>query len=160
VKAAQMEARGSVVPDNGALQADVQVKQLALAPLQPLLAKHVKLKIAGGTVSTQGQLTTGTGGQKAPSVRYLGGLDVAGLTLNELDGELFASWKNVRADKLTVSLGPNLVDIQDLRVVDANAKLIIEEDRSFNAARLLVKPANRQHETRGRARGHGEGYYG
>ena len=138
----QMAAQGSVVPDSGALQADVQVKQLALTPLQPLLAKHVKLKIAGGSVSTQGQLTTGAGGQKTPSVRYLGALDIAGLTLNELDGELFAAWKNVRADKLTVSLGPNLLDIQDLRVVEANAKLIIEDDRSFNAARLLVKPTN------------------
>ncbi len=138
----QMAAQGSVVPDSGAVQADVQVKQLALTPLQPLLAKHVKLKIAGGSVSTQGQLTTGAGGQKAPGVRYLGALDIAGLTLNEVDGELFAAWKNVRADKLTVSLGPNLLDIQDLRVVEANAKLIIEDDRSFNAARLLVKPTN------------------
>ena len=61
-----MSAQGSVVPDSGAVQADVQVKQLALTPLQPLLAKHVKLKIAGGSVSTQGRLTTGDRRAKAP----------------------------------------------------------------------------------------------
>ena len=57
-----------------------------------------------------------------------------------MDGDLFASWKNVGADKFTASLGPNRLDIPELRVVEANAKLIIEDDRSFNAARLLVQP--------------------
>jgi hypothetical protein len=59
--------------------------------------------------------------------------------LKEDSGDLFASWKNVAADRLTASLGPNLVDVPELRVTDANAKLIIEDDRSFNAARLLVR---------------------
>ena len=47
----QLSAQGRVVPASGALQADVRVKELALAPLQPLLGKYVKLKIAGGSVS-------------------------------------------------------------------------------------------------------------
>ena len=138
----QLAAQGSVVPDSGALQADVRVRQLALAPLQPLLAKQVKLKIAGGNVSAQGRLTTGASGAKGASVRYLGGFNIAGLTLNEADGELFAAWKNVSADNVTASLSPNLLDIRELRVVEANAKLIIEDDRSFNAARLLVEPTS------------------
>jgi len=46
-----LSAQGRVVPASGALQADVRVKELALAPLQPLLGKYVKLKIAGGSVS-------------------------------------------------------------------------------------------------------------
>ena len=137
----QLSAQGNVVPDNAALQADVRIKQLALAPLQPLLAKYVKLKIAGGHLSAQGRLTTGAGTAKSASARYVGGINIAGLTLNEEDGELFASWNNVGADKLTASLSPNLLDIPELRVTQANAKLIIEDDRSFNAARLLVQQA-------------------
>jgi hypothetical protein len=135
----QLSAQGSVVPDSAALQADVRIKQLALAPLQPLLAKYVKLKIAGGHVSAQGRLTTGAGTAKSASVRYVGGINIAGLTLNEQDGELFAGWKNVGADKITASLSPNLLDIPELRVTQVNAKLIIEDDRSFNATRLLVQ---------------------
>ena len=137
----QLSAQGDIVPDSAALQAEVRVKQLALAPLQPLLAKYVKLKLAGGHVSAQGRLTTGAGNAKSAGVRYVGGINIAGLTLNEEDGELFASWKNVGADKLTASFSPNLVDVPELRVTEANAKLIIEDDRSFNAARLLVQPA-------------------
>jgi hypothetical protein len=136
----QLSAQGRVVPVSGALEADLRIKQLALAPLQPLMAKYVKLKIAGGSVSAQGRLTAGGSEAKSASLRYAGGFDIADLALNEEDGELFAAWKNVGADKLSASLAPNLLEIPELRVVGANAKLIIENDRSFNAARLLVQP--------------------
>ncbi|NDP39834.1 MAG: DUF748 domain-containing protein [Rhodoferax sp.] len=136
----QFAAQGSVVPASGELQADVRLKQLALAPLQPLLAHYLKLKIARGNVSAQGRLSTGAGTAKSPRLRYVGALNVAGLTLNEVDGGLFAAWKNASADKFTASLNPNRLDVPELRIVEPNATLIIEDDRSFNAARLLVRP--------------------
>ena len=135
----RLSAQGSVVPGQGAVQADVRIERLALAPLQPLLAKYVKLKIGGGAVSAKGRIITGPGGVKSPTLRYVGGLNVAGLRLNEQDGAPFATWKNVEAEKLTASVGPNALDIPELRIVEAAAKLIIENDRSFNAARLLVQ---------------------
>lgn len=135
----QLSARGGVVPASGALEADVRLRQLALAPLQPLLSQYVKLKIAGGAVSAQGRLSNKAGAAKGSSLRYVGGVDIAGLALDEQDGDRFAAWKSVRADKLTASLSPNLLEIPLLRVIEPNAKLIIEDDRSFNAARLLVQ---------------------
>lgn len=134
-----LTAKGKFVPGTGAVDAQLNLQQLPLAPVQPLLAQHVKLKLAGGTLSGSGRLTTGGGAPKAPKVRYEGGVDIAGLVLNETDGKRFASWKSVRADKLTASVGPDFVDIPELRVVEPNAQLIIENDRSLNAQRLLVK---------------------
>ncbi|WP_257572176.1 DUF748 domain-containing protein [Janthinobacterium sp. UMAB-60] len=134
-----LTANGKVVPGTGAVDAQLNLQRLTLAPVQPLLAQHVKLKLAGGTLSGSGRLTTGGGAPKAPKVRYEGGVDIAGLVLNETDGKRFASWKSVRADKLTASVGPDFVDIPELRVVEPNAQLIIENDRSLNAQRLLVK---------------------
>lgn len=134
-----LTANGKFVPGTGAVDAQLNLKQLTLAPVQPLLAQHVKLKLAGGTLSGSGRLTTGGGAPKAPKVRYEGGVDIAGLVLNETDGKRFASWKSVRADKLTASVGPDFVDIPELRVIEPNAQLIIENDRSLNAQRLLVK---------------------
>lgn len=136
----QFTAQGSVIPASGELQADVRVKQLALAPLQPLLAQYLKLKIARGNVSAQGRLSTGVGTARSPRLRYVGALNLAGLTLNEEDGGLFAAWKNASADKFTASLNPNQLDVPELRIVEPKATLIIEDDRSFNAARLLVQP--------------------
>ncbi|UQV48203.1 DUF748 domain-containing protein [Janthinobacterium lividum] len=134
-----LTANGKFVPGTGAVDAQLNLKQLTLAPVQPLLAQHLKLKLASGSLSGSGRLTTGGGAPKAPKVRYEGGVEIAGLVLNETDGKRFASWKSVRADKLTASVGPDFVDIPELRVVEPNAQLIIENDRSLNAQRLLVK---------------------
>jgi len=140
----QLSAQGRVVPASGALAVEVQVKKLALAPLQPLLGKFVKLKIAGGNISAQGRLTAGAGGAKSPRLGYVGAFGIAGLALNEIGGKPFAAWKNLSADKLTASLAPNQLVIPELRVLGPKAKLIIENDHSFNAARLLVRPAGKR----------------
>ncbi len=137
----ELAARGSVVPAGVRLQSEVQVRQLALAPLQPLLDKYMKLRIAGGRVSAQGQLTAAAPSRQPLGLRYAGSLSVDGLALNEADGDLFAGWKSVAARRLTASLHPNRLDIPELRIVEPSAKLHIDEDRTFNAARLRVRPA-------------------
>lgn len=135
----QLVAKGKVVPATGAVETDLKLTKLAIAPVQPLLSKHVKLKIADGSISGQGHLHTGAGGKADPSLRYDGSLEVAELTLNEEDNDRFAHWKTVRADKLAFSLSPDLLDVAELRVVQPDAALIIENDRSLNAQRLLVQ---------------------
>lgn len=138
----QLTAKGKVVPATGAVDAELKLTKLALAPVQPLLSKYVKLKLADGSVSGEGRLRTGAGGSKAePAMRYDGSFEVAQLALDEEDNDHFARWKSVQADKLALSLSPNLLDVAELRVVEPNAILIIEDDRSFNAQRLLVKRA-------------------
>jgi hypothetical protein len=137
----QLSAQGEAVPASGVVDAEVRVKQLALAPLQPLLSKHVKLKIIGGSVSTQGRLATKAGSASGTSLRFVGGFDIAGLKLNEESGERFVTWKSVGTDKFSASLAPNLLEIPELRVVEPSAKLVIEQDRSINTARLMVRPA-------------------
>ena len=136
----QLTAKGKVVPATGAVDTELKLTKLALAPVQPLLGKYVKLKLADGSVSGEGRLRTGAGGSKAnPAMRYDGSFEVAQLALDEEDNDHFARWKSVRADQLALSLSPNLLDIAELRVVEPNAILIIQDDRSLNAQRLLVK---------------------
>ena len=134
-----LSASGRFTPGSGALESQLKVAQLALAPLQPLLAQHLKLTLASGTLSGNGRLSLGGGAARAPRVAYVGAVEIAGLRLNEDDGDRFASWKSVRADKLSASMGPNLLEIPELRVIEPNAQLMIESDRSLNAQRLLVK---------------------
>ncbi|MYM23733.1 DUF748 domain-containing protein [Duganella sp. FT135W] len=136
----QLTAKGQLVPSTGAVDAQLKLTKLALTPVAPLLGKYVKLKLADGVVNAQGRLRTGAGGSKAdPALRYDGSFEVAELSLNELDNDRFAHWKSVRAEQLAVSLKPNLLDVAELRIVEPNAILIIENDRSFNAQRLLVE---------------------
>ncbi|MYN27315.1 DUF748 domain-containing protein [Duganella levis] len=137
----QLVAKGKVMPSTGAVDTDLKLSKLALAPVQPLLGKYIKLKIADGAINAQGHLRTGAGGSKTdPALRYDGSFEVAQLSLNELDNDRFAHWSSVRADKLALSLKPDLLDVAELRVIEPSAILIIENDRSFNAQRLLVEP--------------------
>lgn len=132
----QLAARGTVLPGAGTLEAQLQLRRLALPIAQPLLAQHLRLKLASGAASADGRLQARWSGPR-PQVRYTGRAEVADLRLNEVDGDLFARWRSVAADRLAV--GTDGVDIPELRVVGAEASLIIEPDRSFNAARLLVR---------------------
>jgi len=135
----QLAVQGQLVPQGGALEMDLQLNKLALKPVQPLLSKYLKLKIADGAINAKGHLGTGKGVDKDPALRYEGSFEVASLALNEEDNDPFATWKTLGADKLRLSVSPNRLDIAELRVVEPDAKLIIENDRSFNAARLLVQ---------------------
>ncbi|OFA07258.1 DUF748 domain-containing protein [Duganella phyllosphaerae] len=146
----QLSASGSFVPAGAVVDATLALNGLALAPLQPLLDKHVKLQVADGSVSAAGRLRTGGSGssgpsgshgadQGAPALRYDGWLEVARLALNEHDGDHFAHWKSVRADQVALTLGPDRLEVAELRVVEPNAILIINSDRSLNAQRLLVQ---------------------
>ncbi len=132
----RLALRGSTVPGEGTLEAQLQLRGLALPLAQPLLAQHLRLKLSRGAAHADGRLQARWSGPR-PVVRYSGRAEVADLRLDEADGDLFARWRSVSADRLTA--GTDGVDIPELRVVGAEASLIIEPDRSFNAARLLVR---------------------
>lgn len=68
-----MTAKGKVVPATGAVDTDLKLTKLTLAPVQPLLSKYVKLKLADGSVSGEGRLRTGAGeqGQSGDALRRL-----------------------------------------------------------------------------------------
>jgi len=134
-----MALQGRYTPAGNTLDTQLKVNDLALAPLQPLLAQHLKLVLAAGTVSGNGRLSLGAGSQQSPKAAFAGAVDIAGLRMNEDNGERFVSWKSLRADKLLASAKPNLLDIAELRLIEPNAQLMIENDRSLNAQRLLVQ---------------------
>lgn len=133
----QLAVQGRLVPASRSVDAQLQLRQLAVATAQPLLARHVRLKLASGTLDTQGRLEAAFADGKPPVLRYTGRAEVANLRLDELDGNLFARWKAVSTDRLAVTMRG--LEVPELRVAAAEASLIIDDDRTFNATRLLVR---------------------
>ncbi|KJS31417.1 MAG: hypothetical protein VR64_11455 [Desulfatitalea sp. BRH_c12] len=133
----QIEAAGTLDLSVPSLMATIQVKALAMAPLQPYLAQAAAVVLKSGTLSTQGTLRHGIAGTGAQTV-YEGGFSVDDLRLTETDAnETLIAWNSVRSEQLKLLLRPNSVDIGDIRVVQLDAKAIIEKDASFNLANVI-----------------------
>lgn len=129
----RLEVQGSVV--RAAPSADLRVKlvDLALRPAQPLVAQAARLVLAAGRVSSAGRVQVQGG-----KLRYDGGFEVKDLLLNESDsGERFMAWKSLGTQRLVATT--QRLDIDELRVVGLNTKLLIAKDRSINVAKI-AKP--------------------
>ena len=135
----EVRAKGRVLPSLASVDAAVKVDRLALAPLQTLMARYIKLVLASGSVSADGKLQLGG---KGAQVRYTGNVGLADLLLNEEGGKQFAALKAASAEGIAFQLGPNSLEVPELRLDAPQAQLLIEADRSLNAVRLLVQPAN------------------
>ena len=133
----QFAAKGQALPATQSVTADVQLNGLALPMAQPVLERHLRLKLVAGTLNLAGRIETAKDRAGAPNVRFKGNTEVAGLRLLEADGLPFASWKALSAKGMTASLAG--VDIPELTLVGSDASVTIEPDRTINAARLLVR---------------------
>jgi uncharacterized protein involved in outer membrane biogenesis len=116
----ELALRGTGTPGTRALQADLQLRQLALPVAQPLLARHLRLKLVAGTLGAQGRIEAALPVGKPPVLRYAGSMAVDGLRLDEMDG---------RADDARAATGEAFaVQVRRLRLQDARLDF---QDRSL-----------------------------
>ncbi len=135
----RFQADGRIVPAQPAANVKFELRNLALAPMQPYLAQAANLRIASGRVSSQGKIRFETQAKTAANFGIQGGFEIADLLLNESEGGArFLAWKRLASD--SVRAGPSALDIDELRLEKLDAKLIIFQDKSLNLTRIL-KPA-------------------
>lgn len=117
----------------------IEATRLALAPLIPLLERHATLKLASGTASASGDFTWSGGGKDA-GAGYAGSAAIEDLLLNEPGGDRFLAWKMLAATGMRLTPGTSRLAIEELRLAEPGAKLVINKDRSVNLGGVL-KPA-------------------
>jgi uncharacterized protein DUF748 len=117
----------------------LEASQIALMPLEPLLARHVILKMASGTASANGRFTWNSEGKEA-GFRYVGTATIGELLLNEPGGERFLSWKALEASRMRLDSGRGRYVIEDVHLVEPGAKLVINKDRSVNVTAIMRDP--------------------
>lgn len=135
----QIKARGTVNPAETAVETDIEVSKLELAPFQPYLSQAATVDLQSGTFSTHGTLRHGikTAGARTT---YQGRFRVGNLRVTEAgQKQTLVGWRTLASDQLTVQLEPNRLDIGDLRVAMLTGKFIIEKNRSINLANV-IKP--------------------
>jgi outer membrane protein OmpA-like peptidoglycan-associated protein len=129
-------ASGKVAPGAANVQAQVEVTGLALAPLQPLLAKFAALDIRSGAVSASSGLRYQGG---APAVlQAQGRVGIANLLVNEAGSDQrFLSWKQLDAESVAFDLASRRFTVQEVTVNAPGAKIEIAKDRSVNLAKVF-----------------------
>src|SRR5205823_4693800 len=140
VQGGRFTARGSVAPDGRAADATLTLTRLAMTPAQPYVARTTAVVLRSGEVSTAGRLTYRAGAER-PSVIYTGSADIDGVAVMEAEiPEPVVAWKSLHAETVRFGLGPDRLEIDEVRLTEMDGRLVIFRDRTLNVAKLM-KPA-------------------
>src|SRR5262249_32213949 len=136
------DRRGTIDQNFSAAEAQVKMSEIALAPLQPLLAHYATLDLKSGHASASARVSYRTSGE-GPSLRATGAISIDDLLVNEGGTEeRLLSWKAMSTDDVTFTLAPNRLRIKEVRVTEPGAKVVIFKDRTLNLAHVLKTDAH------------------
>lgn len=132
----RFEAEGSIVPAVPSADIRLKLTDLALKPAQPYLTPVAMLKLAGGKLSTAGNVSYSPKG-----AGYKGEFSLRDLLVNEADtGNLFLAWKSLGSRAFEVS--PSKLDMDELTINGLDTALIINKDKTLSFKRILKQPAS------------------
>jgi hypothetical protein len=143
VSGGTLTARGRAAP-GGAVEAEVGGAAIALAPLQPLLARYLNGTLTSGEAAFAGKLKTG---QKDAALVYAGSAGVNNLQLNDPTGVLLAGWKSLATTTLRAQVAPTQIEIDTLRWQEPAGKFAIAADQTSNFRRALKRVDDKPAET-------------
>jgi hypothetical protein len=133
-------AKGRFEPAGPAVDARVRVAGLSILPAQPFVTPYAKLAIISGAVSADGALRWDAKGGR---LAYTGSAGVNDVLVNETDGgERFITLKSLATDTLRLSLGPDRLDIDEMRIVEPSGKLLIGADGKSNLSKVTTAAPN------------------
>ncbi len=134
-----LRMQGSVTHTRQRASLRIDAKDIAFAPIEPLVAKHTTLKLKSGAASASGQLEW-NGAGKAAELRYAGAASIDALQFDEEgSGERFAALRQLAAEDMTIDIGAKNARVGDLRLVAPAGKIIIAKDRSTNLGAIMRK---------------------
>ncbi|MDH3287211.1 MAG: DUF748 domain-containing protein, partial [Betaproteobacteria bacterium] len=134
------QATGEVSAGGERITANVKVERFNLKPLQPLVARYSTVRLESGAVSTAAKIAY-RAGKAHPDLQVTGTLEVDDLLLNEASGdERLLAWKSLATKGVKFRLEPGKLEVQEVRLVEPGAKIVIFKDRSLNLAKALAPP--------------------
>lgn len=132
-----LNVRGRFTPAQESAEATVHLSNLALTPFQPYVARYTYLSVDEGELTIEGKVSYGAG-ENEPNMQFSGNADLTDLLVSELDGtEMFLAWQSLQANDIQLGLGPEQLEIGEVRLIEPYGKLIIYEDRTLNLGKVL-----------------------
>lgn len=132
-----IRAEGTATSAGSDVEARVEVSDVSLKPLQPLMPRLAALTVESGAVSASASVRLGG---DAGALRADGTFRVVDFLVNEAwSGDRFLAWKELQADRFELDLASRRLIIGEVAVQEPGAKIVIFEQGDVNLARV-VKP--------------------
>ncbi len=130
---------GTVNPSIPSVEAEVNVSGVVLTSLQPYIEPYVTLVLQSASVSTRGNLRYGVPGD-AQNTAYEGDFSLNGLRLTDPGSKKpYFSWDAVQIPKFKLTLQPNGLEVQEIKISKPVGEFIIGEDKTLNLAKVIKK---------------------
>ena len=136
-----LAASGEATPSGDRADFSAKLERLSLKPLAAALGRNTQLALDSGEVSAsvKGSYRAARG---KPAVRAAGAVRLDNLALRGRDsGEKLLGWKSLAASGVKLSLSPDLLGIEDVKLEGVRAKIVVEKDRSLNLIKALAARA-------------------
>jgi hypothetical protein len=130
-------ATGNILSLAPSLEASVKVSDLSLPALQSYFLSFPAITLASGKVSADGKLNYEL---KAGNndLAYDGNANISQFHVKEVKtGETLLAWEKLHSDGIKFTLSPMRLDINEIRLAEPGAKLIIQEDGTINVKEVL-----------------------
>lgn len=105
------------------------------------MTQYTYLSVDGGDFNATGKVSCAWG-EKGPNLEFYGDANIVDLLVSKLEPQLdttqkFLAWQALRANNIKLDLGPERLDIGEVRLLEPYGKLIIFEDKSLNLNKVL-----------------------
>ena len=130
------EVTGSAFPT--IVDVSIALDHLELRPLDPYLESKVNVFILGSKLSLNGHVNLHATNSELPVVTFHGNTRLEDFTT--VDGALaedLLKWKSVQVSGIEANLNPQSVDVKEVLVDGASARVIIESNRTVNLLAAL-----------------------
>jgi hypothetical protein len=118
----------------------IAASRISLLPLEPLLARHVVLKLASGSASADGRATWELDRKLGQRLAVNGSAALDDLVLNDAGGERFFASQKIAAGGMALDLRARRLNVEEMQLLGPVGKIAINKDRSTNLATVLRQP--------------------
>jgi len=135
-----LSVNGEVTPQPATADLSLKVSGVALAAIQPYIARYTAMTLLDGRLGGEAKLHYGAQ-KNAPTLQFAGNINVEKLhTVDNTLHDDFINWDRLDILGLKYSKGPDRLDIEQILARKPYARVIIESDESTNVKRVLTAP--------------------
>ena len=134
---------GQVSQGGDRAEARAKIADVNLEPLRPALTRFTILTLESGKVSASAGIKyrAAESSKSDPRLRVNGSMTVDHFVLNEEGtGERFLEWRNLSAGGIVFDLSPRRLHVEEIRLQEPGAKVVIFKDRRMNFSQVLKRP--------------------